>query len=189
MLRIALSIAVAAALAGCPSGGPDETGAESPRPSPGITLEGAQLTETRGGQKIWDLKAATVSYVTAPRVAELTDVTTRFYEKGQVVSTGTAPKATFHLGDRRLHLTGGIQVLAEAGEAGFSANDVRVAPEPGQLVAEGEVTFFRGANSVKAARLDADRSLRTVKLDGGVLGRFALTPDGTPVVPLPSSGI
>jgi LPS export ABC transporter protein LptC len=188
--RALLSLAwVALAVAGCFRAAPDDAGATSPPPSPGITLEGAQLTETRDGQKIWDLTARKVAYQTAPQVAELVDVKTRFYEDGIVVSTGEAPRATFYLTDRRLQLAGGIQVRAEGGAAGFSADAVTVVPDPGRLTAEGAVTFFRGPNRMTAKGLVADRSLRRVELGGGVVGTFALTPDGTPVVPLPSQGI
>ena len=189
-MRCALWISLTAiALSGCFSSAPEETAAESPRPSPGITLEGAELTETRDGKKIWDLKAEQVAYMTSPRVAELTGVKTRFYEDGQVVSTGTAPRARFHLGDRKLELTGGIEVIGEGGKAGFSAAAVTVVPDPGHLTAEGDVTFVRGPNRLGASRLVADRALRRVALDGGVVGRFSLAADGTPVVPLPSQGI
>lgn len=189
-------IAIAAvALSGCFNAPPEETAAESPRPSPGITLEGAALTETRDGEKIWDLKAEQASYRTAPQLAELTGVTTRFYEDGAIVSTGTAPRATFHLGDRKLELVGGIEVRGEGGQSGFSAEAVTVMPDSGQLTAEGEVTFFRGANRMRGARLEASRSLKRVALDGGVTGRFSLGAEadgpaiGTPVAPPPSQGI
>lgn len=180
--------AVVLLLAGCPGGAPEET-ASTPKPSPGITLEGAHLTENRDGQKIWDLNAAKVAYRTDVRVAELSGVTTHFYEKGRVVSTGKAPKATFNLGDRELRLESGIQVLAENGHAGFSADEVSVKPDPGRLVASGQVTFFRGENKLVAHRLVADRDLKRVELGDGVHGRFSLAPQGTPVLPLPSQGI
>jgi LPS export ABC transporter protein LptC len=181
-------LAIVLLLAGCPGGQPEET-ASSAKPSPGITLEGAQLTETRDGQKIWDLKAAHVAYRTDVRVAELSGVTTHFYEKGKVVSTGKAPKATFNLGDRELRLEDGIEVRAEGGHAGFSADEVSVKPDPGRLVASGRVTFFRGDNRLVANQLVADRSLKRVELSAGVRGRFSLAPQGTPVLPLPSQGI
>lgn len=193
MLRRALGglvgITLAFSGAGCFSAPPDDTNAESPPASPGITLEGAQLSETRDGQKIWDLTARHVSYRSAPRVAELEDVKTRFYEDGRVVSTGAAPRATFHLADRRLQLEGGIHVRAEGGSAGFSADTVTVVPDPGRLTAVGGVTFFRGPNRMTAKVLEADRALLRVALDGGVKGHFALPSDGTPVAPMPSSGI
>ena len=41
-------------------------------------------------------------------------------------------------------------------------------------MAEGGVAFQQGANRLTAARLNGDRALRRVALDGGVRGTFAL---------------
>jgi LPS export ABC transporter protein LptC len=181
--------AIALALAGCPRGEKAPEAVATVRPSPGIELEGAQLTETREGEKIWDLKARHVAYRTEGGVAELTGVTTRFFEDGKLVSTGKAPRATFYSGDRRLRLEAGIAVEAEGGQAGFSAGMVTVMPDSGQLEATGHVTFRRGANTLSAERLSADRALKRVTLGDGVHGRFTTAPDGTSVLPVPSAGI
>jgi hypothetical protein len=66
---------------------------------------------------------------------------------------------------------------------------VTVLPDSGQLEATGHVTFRRGANTLVAERLTADRALKRVALGGGVHGRFTAAPDGTSVLPVPSAGI
>lgn len=189
MARLFMFLPLLLVLAGCAGERAPEPAASAPPESAGprVELEGATLTETVEGEKAWELKAGHVEYRQEAGIAELSEVKARFFEEGQAASEGVAPRAIFHLGDRRLQLLGGIRVEAEGGHAGFTANEVTWLPADGQLSAAGEVTFWRGPNRLRGAKLRADRRIEQVQLTGGVSGRAALHPSGTAAASLPSS--
>lgn len=182
------SLMLASALAGCAGEPAPEAGASTPPPpeGPRVELEGATLTETVDGQKAWALTAGRVDYRQEAGIAELSEVHARFFEEGVAVSEGVAPRAIFHLGDRRLQLLGGIRVEAEEGDAGFTAHEVTWLPAEGRLAASGEVTFWRGGHRLTGGALRADRRLEQVHLTGGVRGRAVLDLPGTAAASVPS---
>ncbi|HEY9720932.1 MAG TPA: LPS export ABC transporter periplasmic protein LptC [Oscillatoriaceae cyanobacterium] len=142
--------------------------AEAP-PSPRVELEGAHLVERAHGQRVWELEAKNAVYRNGERIATLDHVSTRFYEDGALVSSGTAPQATFHLGDRRLELRH-VTLESTRTHTGFTASAATWLPGPGKLRAQGPVAFWRGDYRLDAGGLVADRALRQVQLASGVTG-------------------
>lgn len=140
-----------------------------------MALEGAELKETVAGQTVWQLKAARIDYHGAAGRAELTDIQAQFFENGRLVSACRAPRATFYPGDRRLLLTGGIRMESRVIDAGFEAREATWSPALGRLSVRGKVRFWRGASTLVASRLDADRALQRIEL-GEVQGHLVLRP-------------
>lgn len=165
MRRFWLVLPAIAALAGCPQRAEH---AEAP-PSPRVELDGAHLVERVAGAKVWELTAHTAVYRNGERTATLDQVRTGFYEHGKLVSRGSAPHATFHLGDRRLELRD-VTLLSADARTGFTASAATWLPGPGRLHARGPITFWRGRYRMKAGGLEADRALRQVRLASGVAG-------------------
>lgn len=162
------------ALGGC-AGGSREAAAPSVSPaSPHVELEGVRLSEGSGATKVWDLAAAHVEYRTPTHEADLRDVQARFYQGGKLVSSAKAPRAHLESDARRFELAGGMRVVSPDGSTGFESQRTAWQPRPGRLEAGGRVRFWRPGGRLEAGAIDADRSLQTVHLTGGVRGRLAL---------------
>lgn len=152
---------------------------EKPRPvaspaSPHVALEGVSLAEGTGKAKVWSLEAARIIYKPDGKVADLQDVKAGFYERGALVSKGTAPGAQLRVGERRFGLNQ-VKITSPDGSTGFEARDAAWRPDTGKLEASGPVKYWRPIGKIQAGGLKADRGLKQVHLEGGVHGILKVT--------------
>lgn len=147
--------------------------------SPGSALPPAALEEARisgaAGDVRWDLAASSVEVNAAEGQATLTAVTARFYERGALVLTLSAPRAVYRTASRDVVLSGGVRARGAQGRALDAARVEWVAGRR-LIIATGSVRYVQEQMTVHADRLESDVALRKTRLTG----RIRVTVRGEP---------
>jgi LPS export ABC transporter protein LptC len=149
--------------------------AMAPPASPHVALEGVSLAEGTGERRVWSLEAQHIDYRPDGKVAALQNVKAAFYEKGALVSKGTAPAAQLRVGERRFGLSK-VRISSPDEATGFESEDAAWRPDTGKLEAAGPVKYWRPIGKIEAGGLKADRALKQVQLVGGVHGILKVRP-------------
>ncbi|MBI6545595.1 MAG: LPS export ABC transporter periplasmic protein LptC [Cyanobacteria bacterium NC_groundwater_1444_Ag_S-0.65um_54_12] len=148
-------------------------------PDPGAPVQFAKvsLAEFVGNMKIWDLQAKRVGY--DGQLANLEQVTLRYYRAGQPASVVEAPAARFNTMTRDLAMQGRVRMRSLSASTSFAANDIRWQAGSQRLRATGQIIFQRGPSYLLAEQLAADSSLQRIQLLGSVQATFSLAVPGS----------
>lgn len=145
-----------------------------PPPRPAVELATVDLVEYDGGQKLWELAAASVVYDRDNRLAHLQDLEVRFWEGDQVVSIARSPRAVLETEARNIRMQGGIRVTSTQATTSVEAREVEWQAGTQELHAVGDVVFRRGRSTVEGPELWASRSLARVRVGSPVKARVVV---------------
>lgn len=80
-----------------------------------IKIKDMLITETKNGQKYWEVFAALGEYANSKNVADLTDVVGNFYKEGKVAVSFKADKGSYESSIKKITLSQNAFIIAEDG--------------------------------------------------------------------------
>ena len=107
-------------------------------------IEELVITETRDGQKHWEVYANSAQYDNSKNMAVLTDVKGNFYKEGKVILSFDAPVATYNAKIKEIVLTGGSRAATD--------NDILITAE--EISWTGSKDEITAKKNVKIRRAD-----------------------------------
>ncbi|OGI04342.1 MAG: hypothetical protein A2287_05075 [Candidatus Melainabacteria bacterium RIFOXYA12_FULL_32_12] len=107
---------------------------ESNNDSKRANIEELVITETREGQKFWEVYATSGQYSDNKNMAVLTNIKGNFYKEGKVVLSFDAPVATYISRNKEIRLSGGSRAATN--------NDI--------LITSKELTWTGGKDEILA---------------------------------------
>ncbi len=136
-------------------------------PLPPLTLEQGRITGSdAAGLLQWELRATALDTDAARGEVRLQRVEGKFYERGTVVVTFSAPRAVFSTKTQDVTLSGGVR--ARAVGRMLEAERLQWLAARRLLVAMGNVRLAQERITVRADRLESDIALRKTKLTGNI---------------------
>ena len=113
-----------------------------------VLVHDVVLTESKDGEKSWEVYAATGHYDIQKVVASLNDIVGNYYEKGEVVMSFTAPNGSYNSETKELKLFGGVKIVGKD-NAKVTTNSISWVTTEEKINAEGNIVINR-ANEVIA---------------------------------------
>jgi LPS export ABC transporter protein LptC len=148
--------------------GPDRTTAPGGAALPPFTLDESSISAADAAGRVqWELRAQTVETSADQQEVRLVRAEAKFFEKGAVVLTLTAPAAVFSARTQDVTMTGGVRARAARGST-LQAGRVQWLAARRLLVATGGVRLRQERFTVRADSLESDIGLRRTKLRGNI---------------------
>ncbi len=113
-----------------------------------VLVHDVVLTESKDGEKSWEVYAATGHYDIQKVVASLNDIVGNYYEKGEVVMSFTAPNGSYNSETKELKLFGVVKIVGKD-DAKVTTNSISLVTSEDKIKAEGNIVINR-ANEVIA---------------------------------------
>jgi LPS export ABC transporter protein LptC len=169
-MRWVVWVAAVLALVVSPSGVPPVTSGAAPSPPPGttpdLTLRQIHMIETRGGAKLWELRADRAEvregegYAVLSRVARPVEIAL-YASQGQL--TSTAGRVTVNLKSKDLWLEGGVVARSDHGTE-LRSETLRWIAASRRLQTDQPVTVVRGNLLSKGRGLEAETDLERIRI-------------------------
>lgn len=103
-----------------------------------LSVDELILTETKDGEKFWEVYAKKGNYVSSLNVAKLKGVSGNFYKNNKVVMSFEAPAAKYIDKNKQIKLIGGAKAITDSGIL-ITADELCWAGKTDQIVAEKHV--------------------------------------------------
>ena len=139
---------------------------KQPDPEVEATFRTAELGwSDEKGRKVMDakFKEASASHTDVSSTVVLRDVKAVLYAKGKAVAELTAPDVDIDNNTRMIKATGGVKVVSTSRNTTISADTIIWKSRENKLIGHGNVLMLRKNISAKAARFEADTSLRRAR--------------------------
>ncbi len=147
---------------------PAET-TESRTKAPGFEFDRTSmrvLDPANGGVR-WDIRAESVDADSRQNQAVLGNISADYFEDGAAAYRIAARSATFDWADGSVEFEGGVMLQGKDGTL-LSCDRLTWSTKRNLAVAAGHVSYEAGGTMVRGDRLEADLSLRRVRVSGGV---------------------
>lgn len=110
-----------------------------------VNIEDMVITETREGQKFWEIYAESGRYENNANQAILSNIKGNFYKNGKVVLSFEASQGTYNGKSKEVKLIGGIKALTDK-DIFIEAKELGWIGHTDKMTAKGNVKIRKGAD-------------------------------------------
>lgn len=172
VLAVLVVLGVAAA-APSPSAAPPTArsappSAGGPPAVPPVRIDQGRISGAEPAARVqWELRAAALVVDAGRQQVRLERVEGKFYERGTLLITFTAPRGVFQMTARDILLSGGVRARATSGRL-VEAERMQWSAARRLLIATGHVRLVQDRVTMRADRLESDIGLRKTRLMGNI---------------------
>ena len=110
-----------------------------------VNIEDMTVTETREGQKFWEIYAESGRYENNANQVILTNIKGNFYKNGKVVLSFEAPQGIYNGKSKEVKLTGGTRAITDK-DIFIAAKELGWIGHTDKIIAKGNVKIRKGAD-------------------------------------------
>ncbi|OGI00571.1 MAG: LPS export ABC transporter periplasmic protein LptC [Candidatus Melainabacteria bacterium GWF2_32_7] len=133
-----------------------------------VTIKELVITETRNGQKFWEIYAETGYYDNGNNIAVLKNIAGNFYKEDNVILSVISPEATFNNKNKEIKLHGGAQAANDKGVF-IRADEICWAGSKDEVTAKGNVKIIKEEGLMTVSdKSSFDTDFSNLKLTGNV---------------------
>jgi len=171
-VMILVVLGVAAAVPSLPAA-PPTTGSAPPSVGgpptvPPVRIDQGRISGADPAARVqWELRAVSLVVDAGRQQVRLERVEGKFYERGALLITFTAPRGVFHMTARDIILSGGVRARATSGRL-VEAERMQWSAARRLLIATGHVRLVQDRVTMRADRLEGDIGLRKTRLMGNI---------------------